>query len=177
MRLDDTPHKVYIYDLDAELSSSDSESESHMVFIPDIDKHLRTNRIPKAVLHADDKGKFAGKDVKEMQLVLFGAPKSLSVPEEKDSVRRAIIETRHRAKEEGDRVQERIKEAQRKVKETYPPAKDTLNGMGLNGMALDGMELNNIAPEPVKPVRFSPGFGPAGGFGGAVDDDAMDLDL
>ena len=34
-----------------------------------------------------------------MQMVLYSDPKSLTVPEEKDGVRRAIIEARHRVRE------------------------------------------------------------------------------
>ncbi|KAH0530482.1 hypothetical protein TsFJ059_005095 [Trichoderma semiorbis] len=94
MQVDDSKHKVYIYDLDAELSSDSENDDGKLVFLPDIEKHLRENRIPRHIL-ANDEGELAG-----MQLVLYSDPKSLSVPEEKDSVRRAIIEARHRAREE-----------------------------------------------------------------------------
>lgn len=96
MQVDNTSHKVYIYDLDAELSSSDNESEEdvgRLVFLPDIEKHLRSTRIPPAVL-ANSEGELAGNDLK--QLVLYNVPSSLSVPQEKDSVRKAIIESRAR---------------------------------------------------------------------------------
>ncbi|KAH6609284.1 hypothetical protein Trco_002630 [Trichoderma cornu-damae] len=94
MQLDDSKHRVYIYDLDAELSSdSDSDGdEGRLVFLPDIEKHLSENRIPRHIL-ANDQGELAG-----MQLVLYSDPKSLSVPEEQDGVRRAIIEARQRAR-------------------------------------------------------------------------------
>ena len=185
MRIDDTPHKVYIYDLDAELSSSDSESDSgsRLAFLPDIEKHLRLTRIPKAVLQPDDQGMYAGKSLKDMQLVLYeSSPRSLSVPEDKDSVRRAILDARTRARQEGDKVQDRIKEAQRRIRDTYtePKKRDTLNGMGLNRIAVTRSEhVSAPAPEePQRPSDFSSGFGPAGGFTGTVeDDDVMDLDL
>lgn len=100
MQLDDTKHKVYIYNLDDELASSDNESdgEGKLVFLPDIEKHLRTNRlplpIPKPILPNKD-GELAG-----MQLVLYSdGPSSISVPEEQDSVRKAIIEARARLRE------------------------------------------------------------------------------
>ncbi|UKZ75457.1 hypothetical protein TrVFT333_003142 [Trichoderma virens FT-333] len=93
MQLDDSKHKVYIYDLDAELSSDSENDDGKLVFLPDIEKHLRQNRIPRHIL-ANDEGELAG-----MQLVLYSDPKSLSVPEEKDGVRRAIIEARQRARE------------------------------------------------------------------------------
>ncbi|KAI8691459.1 hypothetical protein LRP88_08739 [Fusarium phalaenopsidis] len=95
MQLDDSKHKVYIYNIDDELSSdSESDDPGKLVFLPDIEKHLRANRIPPAVL-ANSDGELAG-----MQLVLYSDPKSLTVPEDKDSVRKAIIESRHRAREQ-----------------------------------------------------------------------------
>ncbi|KAH6845334.1 hypothetical protein B0I37DRAFT_182022 [Chaetomium sp. MPI-CAGE-AT-0009] len=100
MQLDDTKHKVYIYNLDDELSSSDNESdhESKLVFLPDIEKHLRSSRIPSHVLdprpNAAATAELAGKE-----LVLYRVPSSLSVPEEQDSVRKAILEARERARE------------------------------------------------------------------------------
>ncbi|KAK3301014.1 uncharacterized protein B0H64DRAFT_29229 [Chaetomium fimeti] len=104
MQLDNTAHKVYIYNLDDELSSSDndedSDHEGRLVFLPDIEKHLRNSRIPSHVLDprpgaaAAAAAELAGK-----QLVLYRVPTSLSVPEERDSVRKAIIEARERARE------------------------------------------------------------------------------
>ncbi|RYP36598.1 hypothetical protein DL767_003302 [Monosporascus sp. MG133] len=104
MQLDDTKHKVYIYDLDDELSSSDgdeSSDEARLVFLPDIEKHLLQKRIPPSVL-ANPEGELAG-----MQLVLYSEPASLTVPEERDSVRRAIIEARQRHREKLQRGSER----------------------------------------------------------------------
>ncbi|KAJ4003239.1 hypothetical protein NW752_012184 [Fusarium irregulare] len=95
MQLDDSKHKVYIYNIDDELSSdSESDDPGKLVFLPDIEKHLRANRIPPSVL-ANSEGELAG-----MQVVLYSDPKSLTVPEDKDSVRKAIIESRQRAREQ-----------------------------------------------------------------------------
>lgn len=95
MRLDDSSHKVYIYNIDDELSSdSETENSGKLVFLSDIEKHLDLNRIPPSIL-ANNDGELAG-----MQVVLYSDPKSLSVPEEKDSVRKAIIESRHRTREQ-----------------------------------------------------------------------------
>lgn len=96
MQVDDTKHKVYIYDLDAELSDSESD-DGKLVFLPDIEKHLRESRIPPSIL-ANNDGELAG----NTQLVLYNVPSSLSVPEEHDSVRKAIIETRARARAQQD---------------------------------------------------------------------------
>lgn len=101
MQLDDTKYKVYIYNLDDELSDTDSEpsspGEGRLVFLPDIEKHLRANRIPvpRPIIPNRD-GELAG-----MQMVLYqpDGPKSISVPEEQDSVRRAIVAARERVRE------------------------------------------------------------------------------
>lgn len=105
MHLDDTSHKVYIYNLDDELSS-DNESdvedrEGKLVFLPDIEKHLRANRmplplssVPRPILPNKD-GELAG-----MQLVLYSdGPSSITVPEEQDSVRKAVLEARARVRQ------------------------------------------------------------------------------
>lgn len=110
MAIDDTKHKVYIYNLDDELSSdADSDpDEGRLVFLPDVQRHLRANRIvpgvpaavPRPILPNKD-GELAG-----MQLVLYDdGVRSVSVPEEQDSVRKAIIEARerHRRKQQDER--------------------------------------------------------------------------
>jgi hypothetical protein len=96
MRLDDTPNKVYIYNLDDELSDSESE-DGKIIFLPDIEKRLLDTRIPASVL-ANKDGELAGRNMRN-ELVLYNVPTSLTVPEDRDSVRKAIIETRARARE------------------------------------------------------------------------------
>lgn len=106
MHLDDTSNKVYIYNLDDELSSESEpdDAEGRLVFLPDVEKHLRANRIvpgigvggsvPRPVAPNRD-GELAG-----MQLVLYDeGPSSLTVPAEHDSVRKAIIEARARVRQ------------------------------------------------------------------------------
>ncbi|KAG6026880.1 hypothetical protein E4U41_001138 [Claviceps citrina] len=93
MHLDDSAHKVYIYNLDDELTSESEDEDGKLVFLPDVERHLRENRIPPHVL-ANSEGQLAG-----MQLVLYSDPRSLSVPEERDGVRKAILESRQRARE------------------------------------------------------------------------------
>lgn len=93
MEVEDTKDKVYIYDLDKELAESESDDE-RPIFIPDIEKHLLA-RIPRHVLIGDD----AREAAKHMQMIIYSAPKSLTVAPDKDNVRRAIIESRKRAQE------------------------------------------------------------------------------
>jgi hypothetical protein len=93
MQLDDSKHKVYIYDLDAELSDSGESDDGKLIFLPDIEKHLRESRIPPSLL-ANSARELAS----NQQMVLYSVPSSLTVPEEQDSVRKAIIETRARSR-------------------------------------------------------------------------------
>ena len=90
MQLDDTKDKVYIYNLDDELSDIESEEEK-LIFLPDIEKRL--TKIPKSVLTSHEPSTTSS------EMVLYNVPASLSVPEEQDNVRKAIIETRARARE------------------------------------------------------------------------------
>lgn len=115
MQLDDSKHKVYIYNIDDELSSDSEGEEGRLVFLPDIDKHLKETRIPPHIL-ANSDGELAG-----MQMVLYSDPKSLTVPESRDSVRKAIIESRHRVRER--QRQERDGTAPQDTTATAAPSK------------------------------------------------------
>lgn len=92
MQIEETPHRVYIHDLAAELSDIESDEENP-IFLSDIEKHLA--KIPKHVLMGPEP-----KATKDNQLVLYNVPSSLSVPEEKDNVRKAIVEARARLREQ-----------------------------------------------------------------------------
>ena len=90
MHLDDTKHKVYVHNLDAELESVDGDEEK-VVFLPDIERKL--NKIPKSLLKSHTH------TPANSEMVLYRVPSSLTVPEENDNVRRAIIECRDRARQ------------------------------------------------------------------------------
>jgi hypothetical protein len=92
MQVEDTKDRIFIHDLDEELAELESDDE-HPIFIPDIEKHLI--KIPRAVLVTDDDKK----KLESMQMVLYNLPSSLTIPEEQDSVRRAIMESRQRARD------------------------------------------------------------------------------
>ncbi|KAJ4382860.1 hypothetical protein N0V86_002085 [Didymella sp. IMI 355093] len=91
MQVEDTPHRVYIHDLAAELSDTDSDSE-HPIFLSDIEAHL--SKIPRHVLLGPPP-----KPTAHNQMVLYNVPASLTVPEEQDNVRKAIVEARQRIRE------------------------------------------------------------------------------
>ncbi|KAF2270725.1 hypothetical protein CC78DRAFT_528459 [Lojkania enalia] len=88
MEVEDTPHRVYIHDLAAELSDVESD-EDNPIFIADIEKHL--SKIPRYILKDPEL-----KATKDNALVLYNVPSSLTVPEEQDKVRKAIVEARAR---------------------------------------------------------------------------------
>lgn len=89
MQVDDTKDKIYIHNLDDEIASV--EAEESMIFLPDIEKKIR--QIPKHILTGDLQ------PTAENQMVIYGVPPSLSVPKDNDSVRKAILECRARARE------------------------------------------------------------------------------
>ena len=90
MRLDDSRDRVYIHNLDDEVSDVESEEEK-LLFLPDIEKRL--TKIPQSVLISQSQPHTSS------EVILYHVPESLSVPREQDSVRKAIIETRARARE------------------------------------------------------------------------------
>ncbi len=90
MQLDDTKDRVYIHNLDDELSDIESEDEK-LVFLPDIEKKL--SKIPKSVLLGESRSSIGN------EMVVYSVPTSLSIPKEQDNVRKAIIESRARARE------------------------------------------------------------------------------
>lgn len=99
MQLDDSKHKVYIYNLEDELSDAETD-DGKLLFLPDIENHLRTSRIPPHILASP------AADVKGRELVLYSVPSSITLPEEQDSVRKAIVEARARIREKQDAQKE-----------------------------------------------------------------------
>ncbi|KAJ5902441.1 hypothetical protein N7495_002969 [Penicillium taxi] len=89
MLLDDTEHTTYIYDLDKELAEPESPRDQ-LVILP-LAARIISAPVRESVLSNPVQGK---------ELVLYSEPASLTVPKEHDSVRRAIIESRARARAE-----------------------------------------------------------------------------
>jgi hypothetical protein len=155
MQLDNTANRVYVYNIDDELSDSDSSSdESKLIFLPDIEKRLHNSRIPPTVL-ANSEGELAGRNL-NTDLVLYNVPRSLSVPEDRDSVRKAIIETRARAREKQRRDQERARTAYTDLTNGFTEPKPPIGLISV---------LNNVVPLPVPLMEAT-----------EEDPDAMDID-
>jgi hypothetical protein len=168
MQLDESKHKVYIYDLDAELAEDgeSSSDEGKLIFLPDIAKHLRQqSRIPPRVL-ANNDGELAG-----MQLVLYSEPKSLTVPEEQDGVRKAIAEARARL-----RSKHRDEGADREIEATA-------SNMEIEEHSRQRVPngFNNLANDRVRPPAASATASPIpenhGLPASIYDPDAMDMDI
>jgi hypothetical protein len=92
MEVEDTPHRVYIHDLAAELSDIESDEENP-IFLADIEKHL--SKIPQHILRGPEP-----KSTEHNQMVLYNVPTSLTVPEDQDIVRKAIVEARQRLRKQ-----------------------------------------------------------------------------
>lgn len=103
----DVDNVVYIASIDDELSDDEkdideSTEKKKLVFISDIEREM--TRIPHHVLKAGGSGGNTdglngletGGGGTSTDLVLYSVPKTLSVTEEKDNVRKAILETRER---------------------------------------------------------------------------------
>ena len=100
MQVDDTKDRIFIANLDDELAQVAAEDDE-IVFLPQIERRL--TKIPKSLLTSHNPAALAGTG---KELVLYNMPTSLSVPEEQDSVRKAIVEVRERQRERG--AEERI---------------------------------------------------------------------
>lgn len=114
MPLDDTKDKVYIHDLESEIAQIEAE-EPKCLFLPDIDRKI--SAIPQQLLRCHTNNA-------NTQMVLYQVPSSISVPEEQDHVRKAIIATRARAREKQAREAE---ESQKKNEEHVHD--DHMNGL------------------------------------------------
>ncbi|KAI5798924.1 hypothetical protein EDC01DRAFT_23092 [Geopyxis carbonaria] len=186
----DVDNVVYISDIDAELSSDDEDPETKgkLVFIPDIEREL--TRIPHHVLRPrkDDKDTSAGDGGKGQALVLYSDPRSLSVVEEKDSVRKAIIESRARLRmKQAAENEARLLATEAGQEEVQPQslAPPPVIGTGFpgGGYAGFGAEMINSGGGGVVSGWYggtnsinNGGGGGGGGYDSDVDMDAMDVE-
>lgn len=133
MQLDETKDKVYIYNLDDELRDIDKEEEK-LIFLPDIERKLA--RIPKSVLTGNSE------PTGNQEMVLYSVPSSLTVLEENDNVRKAIIEARERAR------QKQVEDA--KAAQWSHPMESTAtdgNGEGTHPASTDYFDADDDAME------------------------------
>lgn len=139
MQIDDTRDKVFIHNLEEEIKEAERD-EGKLLFLPDIEKKI--GKIPNSVLTDD-----VHPSVHEKQMVLYSVPESLSIPKDKDSVRKAIIESRERARQ-----------ASENIITGNQPLETEHEGDGLSGMRMKG------APNGIPRVVTED-----------VDEDAMDI--
>jgi len=97
----DVDNVIFIKNLNEEVASYDSEDDpdsQKLIFLPDIERRL--TRVPYLLAEngarGDGTGGESGGGKTSTDLVLYSVPSSLSVSEERDSVRRVIIEARNR---------------------------------------------------------------------------------
>lgn len=124
MNVDDTRHRVYIQNLDAELAEIEAnEPEERLIFLPDIEKHF--SRIPERLLASPQDAIGAA----QQELVLYSVPKSLTVDESQDSVRKAILEARQRARDKAAE-EARHEEMERQYAQVDGDVVETAHGYG-----------------------------------------------
>ncbi|RDW81815.1 uncharacterized protein DSM5745_05372 [Aspergillus mulundensis] len=87
MLLDDTATTLYIHDLEQELAEAEA-LEGALTILPGLEGRLSMTKM----LVADNSKSPCN------EIVLYREPESLSIPKDKDQVRRALIETRERAR-------------------------------------------------------------------------------
>ena len=123
MKVDDTRHRVYVQNLDAELAEIEvNEPDERLIFLPDIEKHF--SRIPEHILsNPQDATR------QQQELVLYSVPRSLTLDESQDSVRKAILEARQRARDKA--VEEaRHQEMERQYAKGDGDVVETAHGYG-----------------------------------------------
>jgi len=125
MNIDDTRHRVYVQNLDAEIAEIEaSEPEERLIFLPDIEKHF--SRIPEHLL-ASPQDAFSA--AQQQELVLYSVPRSLTVDEGHDSVRKAILDARQRARDKAAE-EARREEMERQYAKDAGEAVETAHGYG-----------------------------------------------
>ena len=103
MAVEETKHRVYISNLEKEIAEIEAAEEAakKTIFIPDIDKRIlecTQHTIPLSI-YANKDDELTGMN-RDQALVLYDSPKSLTVDKSKDSVRKAILESRKRAQDQ-----------------------------------------------------------------------------
>ncbi len=128
MTVDETPHRVIITNLAHEIAQieADEAAASQTVFLPDIDK--KVSAIPQRFLqsHPPQNASPPLTLNTNTALVLYRDPTSITVPEEEDAVRKAIIAARTRAREK------QAAEQRERDREGQEPLHGTRQGQGQN---------------------------------------------
>lgn len=122
MPVDDTPNRIVIHDLSAEIAAIEAEetAAAATMFLPDIDR--KVSSLPHKLLggrspHSSPRQPLSppsrpGPPTENLNtaLVLYKDPSSISVSEEEDAVRKTIIAARMRARERQAEEQRREQE-------------------------------------------------------------------
>jgi hypothetical protein len=133
MYLDDTKDKIYIHDLESEIAQIEAE-EPKGIFLPDIDRKI--SAIPQRLL-------LNRTNNANTQMVLYHVPSSISVPEEQDHVRKAIIAARARAREK------QVREVQQNQKDDkVAQYQGFVNGLNTDRAVSDGMGYEQEEDDP-----------------------------
>ena len=129
MNVDEMRDKIFIHNLDEELADISSDDEK-LVFLPDIERRL--TKIPHSVLASEPPSKTGN------EVILYSVPSSITVPKEQDNVRKAIIESRQRARDHALEAEQ----ARQKDMEGNTQSMDAVNASLSNYDDSDPMDLS-----------------------------------
>jgi hypothetical protein len=151
MPIDETPHRVIISDLNAEIAQieADEAATTSTVFLPDIDK--KVSSIPSRVLRATQSSSSSpsnqSQSLNSTALVLYREPSSITVPEEMDAVRKAIVAARARAREK--QAEELRNQQQQQQQQQGQQGQQRQEGRfnDLGATTVPDVELDDILPD------------------------------
>jgi len=96
MPVDDTPDRIWVHDLDAEIAEIEAEEAKERDRVQLSEAGNQYAKIPDHLLKQNSK---FDDPASNMQIILYRDPISISVPEEDDAVRKTIVEARKRMRE------------------------------------------------------------------------------
>ncbi|KAJ9661802.1 hypothetical protein H2198_001767 [Neophaeococcomyces mojaviensis] len=96
MPVDETSDRVWVHDLDAEIREIEAEEAKNKNGIQISEAGKEYSKLPEHILRQSLK---VEDPAKSLQMVLYRDPISISVPQEEDAVRKAILEARRRMRE------------------------------------------------------------------------------
>jgi len=138
MPVDETADRVWVHDLDAEIREIEAEEARNNNGIQISEAGKGYSKLPEHVLRQSPT---VEDPAKSLQMILYRDPVSISVPQEEDAVRKAIIEARRRMREK--QHEERVAEgAYDTASQVTTHNHDFLQALTDNNDAEDGMDID-----------------------------------
>ncbi|KAK5092195.1 hypothetical protein LTR70_005850 [Exophiala xenobiotica] len=106
MPVDDTPDRIWVHDLDAEIAEIEAEEAKERDRVQLSEAGNQYAKIPDHLLKQNSK---VDDPASNMQMILYRDPISISVPEEDDAVRKTIVEARRRMRDNQPQMEQQGK--------------------------------------------------------------------